>query len=515
MKLSGRFIIIIAVLAVILRLVSFHYNHYLNGDVNLFVAVAQNYASYGNYALPFHYNLLESDTKDPVAGIYQEHYTQHQPLWIITSALAGRAFPHLDMFFIMKCLSFVCGLMLLFLFTRNSRQDRNILPAFILMSFSISLIDYSANGSFYILLALLYTCVILVLQRSESPGKTMLLAVLIFAAIMTHYISIALVGAIMLMLFFGKNTVKEKYSYCLVIAAVLVLTAISVIMAKNGNKNAGINPSLVNFLVSNGLAEYTFDPSSGSPVLKNITGIGTIGVIARNIIATTRYFAVTLFFVTTFLLPFFIYGLYTIIKNRDLKLNRAVLAVLLAHVLIIYAFPYTRYRFIIPVVPVIYYITAAGIERFTSGGALRLKSFRVDPAKISAVFVVLFIISALFNLYRYPHIYYSKSNPGFASTYDTMMETVKYFSNNPCGKIMGYSQLLDGGIETVYYHKCSFINGRGFLNSPEAAEQAVRKFGVTHVWTDEMQYAANPFLLKSRVVRQNRPFMILEVEPGR
>ncbi len=515
MKLSGRFIIIIAVLAVLLRLVSFHYNHYLNGDVNLFVAVAQNYSAYGNYALPFHYNSLISDTEDPVAGIYQEHYTQHQPLWIITSALAGRAFPRLDMFFIMKCFSFVCGLLLLFLFTRNTLKDRNIPLTFILMSFSISLIDYSANGSFYILLALLYTCVILVLQRSESPGKTIILAVLIFAAIMTHYISMALVGAIMLLLFFGKNTRKEKYSYCLAIAAVLVLTAISVIMAKNGNKSTGINPSLVNFLVSNGLAEYTFDPSSASPVLKNITGIATIGVITRNIVVTTRYFAVTIFFVTTFLLPFFVYGLYTIIKNRDLKLNRAVLAVLLAHVLIIYAFPYTRYRFIIPVAPAIYYITAAGIDRFASGGTIRLKSFRADPAKISAVFIVLFILSALFNLYRYPHIYYSKSNPGFASTYDTMMETVKYFKDNPCGRIMGYSELLDGGIETVYYHRCGFVNGRGFLNSPAAAEQAIRKFGITHVWTDETQYAANPFLLKFRVVKQNRPFIIVEVKPGR
>ncbi|MDD2695993.1 MAG: hypothetical protein PHD58_08705, partial [Anaerolineales bacterium] len=74
----------------------------------------------------------------------------------------------------------------------------------------------------------------------------------------------------------------------------------------------------------------------------------------------------------------------------------------------------------------------------------------------------------------------------------------------------GYSQALDGGIETVYWSRLPFIAGRG-LGTAEIRKLAT-DFRVDYAWAD---LATQPALLAvfpdARVLARSDPFIVLEV----
>ena len=77
----------------------------------------------------------------------------------------------------------------------------------------------------------------------------------------------------------------------------------------------------------------------------------------------------------------------------------------------------------------------------------------------------------------YPH------DRSHAERYAEMVPLASALGQRQPGVVLGYATSLDGGIEGVYWHRFSFVAGRGF--SITEAEKLVRDFDVRYIWSDE------------------------------
>jgi len=98
-------------LAICLRVVSLGWNDRLQGDVNLFALSARELASTGSLAYPMRYDYsarVDYHTLTTPAS-------QHPPVWAFATAVLARVLRTEDTFGVLKGLSFLCGLGLMWL----------------------------------------------------------------------------------------------------------------------------------------------------------------------------------------------------------------------------------------------------------------------------------------------------------------------------------------------------------------------------------------------------------------
>jgi len=174
-------------------------------------------------------------------------------------------------------------------------------------------------------------------------------------------------------------------------------------------------------------------------------------------------------------------------------------------------FPFNRFRFIIPVVPLIFFVVGTGIEAFREKPDSRLlRRARLTRDRIIVLSFALFVGYNLFSLARYPHTFYDKSRAGTVRTYSEMKDTVHWLRENvDCGTVLGYSQVLDGGVETYYYHRCPFVAGRKFIPYPDLLPRLIDKYDIEYIWTEKEVWDANDRLKAFPILHQNGRFLIL------
>jgi hypothetical protein len=110
-KRMTTFIVCVSLaLGVAARINSYNANDRLQGDVNLFALTACEFVESGRLFYPFKYDFSSHVTYQQLS----DPATQHPPLWPLFAGLSARVFHSHDSFSVLKFLSFLFGVMLLF-----------------------------------------------------------------------------------------------------------------------------------------------------------------------------------------------------------------------------------------------------------------------------------------------------------------------------------------------------------------------------------------------------------------
>ena len=247
-----------------LRLMSVHWNHRLQGDVNLYSLTAREFLRVSRLEYPFKYDYYGGSHYESMRA----QAAQHPPLFPLLGGLVSKLTGNSDTFASLKGICFVAGLIALGLVVVLARvtPSASIPVALLLVSFLPIMIDFSGNGSPYIILAAILAGVSILLLRfdPDRPRQHVLLGILLALGYMVHgAITLAVPGV---MLFLALNAKRLRFNCLIVLCAAGFLT---------------LAPMMVWNMSYQGAPIY-----SSQPVLARISlGAATVGI--RDGIITT------------------------------------------------------------------------------------------------------------------------------------------------------------------------------------------------------------------------------------
>jgi hypothetical protein len=414
----------------------------------------------------------------------------------------------------LKGLSFACGALLLALLAFQARADRRMLLVLGFWTFSIAAVDYSANGSFYILCAVLYLGFYLALRRAAGGDHGwrwgLAAGLLGTASLLTHLISAALIASIPVYLALCRPRHRGPVLLC---GGVMIVSLLVSTVAWRVVTEAPTNPSLVNFLVGDGFAVRRLDAEDLRFLVSGSVSLASFPVLLGSLVSGAGAFLFDCLVVTGPLVVLFAAGLYRAVKRRRERDIGLCLSLLAGHLLIVAVFPFDRLRFIVPVLPFLFTVTALGALHGNASAATGTPSRWASPA-VTAL-IVLFVGYNLFFLVRFPHTFYDGSRPSTARTYNEMKAAALWLGENmECGNVLGYSRLLDGGTEAYAYHRCPFVAGRAFLPYPQLLPRLVERYRVAYIWTDRSVRADRDYLKRLPAVYEGDRFLVLRADGG-
>jgi hypothetical protein len=113
-------------------------------------------------------------------------------------------------------------------------------------------------------------------------------------------------------------------------------------------------------------------------------------------------------------------------------------------------------------------------------------------------------------------IRYYFEDTSYPADYDAMKQLAVRMRTIKPGVVLGYSGLLDSGVETVYYHDLPFVLGRAGMElfDRDEVEKLVHDFHISYIWTDEnLLHKVQEWFPRGRVVMATPPFCVLDVRP--
>ncbi len=148
-----------------LRLMSVHWNQRLQGDVNLYALTAREFFRVSRLEYPFKYDYFGGSRYESMRA----QAVQHPPLFPLLGGLVSKLTGNSDTFASLKDICFVAGLIALGLVVVLARvtPSASIPVALLLVSFLPIMIDFSGNGSPYIILAAIVAGVSILLLRFD------------------------------------------------------------------------------------------------------------------------------------------------------------------------------------------------------------------------------------------------------------------------------------------------------------------------------------------------------------
>jgi hypothetical protein len=91
-----------------------------------------------------------------------------------------------------------------------------------------------------------------------------------------------------------------------------------------------------------------------------------------------------------------------------------------------------------------------------------------------------------------------------------MLPLARELKNLEPGVVLGYTGLLDGGIETVYWHKLPYVCGRGL--EMHEIQKLVHDFGIRYVWTDQVtKHQIESSFPKAALILSNDLYCVFEI----
>jgi len=157
-------------------------------------------------------------------------------------------------------------------------------------------------------------------------------------------------------------------------------------------------------------------------------------------------------------------------------------------------------RFIVPLLPTAYILAAFGFVDL-----YRRKNFRL----IGVGLLMGVLVWNAFSFANAPTRYY-EHDEGYKNQYAEMLSVAKQMRQLPAGVVMGYANSLDGGIETVYWDKLSYIQARGLDDA--AVQKVANDFSVRYIWTDKGNLENTKRLFPAAAtVFNNNQFYVLEI----
>ena len=194
-----RLCVAIVIVGVLLRVFSIHWNQYVHGDVFLYAKASESVSRFGNFliptdiSIPYWYSLKEKGWR----------FLEHNPLWPLIGGGVVSVF-HISGYEALKALSLVAGILLLFFTYRFAfllAGGSVALLTLLLTALSYPLIDYSGNGAFYIFQADLYLLFLILLQGSERIKNQIFLGAVLGFSFLLNQQTVILFVAYALYLF--------------------------------------------------------------------------------------------------------------------------------------------------------------------------------------------------------------------------------------------------------------------------------------------------------------------------
>lgn len=511
---------------VFLRVNSFIWNKSLNGDVNLFALSARQLALYDQLDYPMKY-----EYSNQVAYLtLHTPASQHPPLWPVLAGVISKWTACDDTFVILKVLSEITGLLLICAIAFNGYKFTDIhatridlstpkimIIAISLASFSAILIDFSANGSPYILMALwliLSSCLLMHFKPHKFSHQAYA-GLLCAASILTHMALLFLPAVFLYATLTQKPFNPQKILSFPTTPGRWLQTVVFILALL-----LGLSPWLIwnfqhfgMFFHSNS-GIYFFDQLGllhtgiyGNTITSQLDRTLPVAQIlqryslmaGKSVYALSREFSLL---VGPFGLFLAIVGLY-----RGMKTNKANMIALLfpttAYSIVIVLWVTYKFRFLTPLLPAFILLATLGfINLYNSSKIWRW---------VAGLCLVGTLAWFIFPLFRQTKtLYYGRENQPHDTLYREMQPLAASLVNRQPGVVLGYAQYLDGGIETVYWHRFPFVAGRGLGET--AIKKLVDDFDIRYIWTDTTTIASlQEWFPIAGVMDRSEHFLILEL----
>ncbi len=357
----SRTVLLLAVILLagfFLRAGALQWNWFMHGDViddtSATVAVYRdktlNTLSGPDIADPAVYPLPPPEEGEPLV--------QHAPLWPVLGGgvmVLLRADPTMaDAFFALRILSVIAGMLIIVLsFFLASRLMGGMagLAAAAFVALSYVLIDYSGNGAFYSLQAVLYLAWALAGLSPPTWRRTALLGVIAGIAYLVNFQSIILLPAGILLCLLQVRPWRSMAMHAAAFAGLAILTASPWLVRSAlvfGDPLHSHSWNMDYVYVKAGLAG---DTSIGFPEKLSI-----LGGVLRSWLPNNLYYAARKLFVLAPLAFFlFSFGLIDVTFSRErFRKLLPVLLVLTFHVLISASWPIWKFRYFVPMLPFVF-----------------------------------------------------------------------------------------------------------------------------------------------------------------
>jgi hypothetical protein len=172
-----------------------------------------------------------------------------------------------------------------------------------------------------------------------------------------------------------------------------------------------------------------------------------------------------------------VFGCFALIKKDMRKAVAILIPALLCCAMILFWASF-KYRFLVPVLPVTYLVAAFGWRELFS----RVRG-RVFLKLIGWLCLLSMILWGAWGFFERAPTRYYWADSYRADQYAEMLSLTEEMKQLEPGVILGYANSLDGGFETIYWHRLPYVYGRG-LGEAEI-QKLVRDFDVRYVWVDE------------------------------
>ena len=458
---------------VALRVASFTWNTRLQGDVNLSALTAREFVQHDRLYYPMKYEFSDHVAYKALASPAD----QHPPLWPLAAGLLGKVLRTDSTFLLLKllCEAVGIGLMVVVVYagTRRRRPIETIV-ALAFVALAPELVDYSANGSMYILLAALLVLAALLLERFRPDHlfDYALAGVLCGVGIQTHSVML-LMPAVFLFFWWRASRGIPWKGIAVAVAAGLMTVIPWMLWNYHYFRTPFYSSSTYHFLGQFGLAKIA---ALGNVV--TLVGVRSTDAVfltdyLRGVGQTARYFISTYYAdVGPFCLVLLVAGLAGLFRQRRRAAFASLLLVLI-YTLTVLLWATDRSRFVVPIIPLTYLVAAAGV-------AFLLRD-RLPWRALGWICLTGTIAWSLVGYRDQPPTRYYQYDAEWAATYAKMLPLAQELGKRERGVVLSYAYILDGGIETVYWDRQPFVYGREL--PPEALSKVVEDFGVRYLWT--------------------------------
>jgi hypothetical protein len=373
------FLTAIIALGFLARVAAFQWNWFMHGDVTGDTSAVTGIHRDGRIVA-----FRSQPTADPAAYPLPppeegEPLVQHAPLWAILGAaltmVRGGEPTMVDAFLSLRYLSLIAGTFLIFLvFLVGSRLVGSMagLTAAAWVAASYVLIDFAGNGAFYSLHAVLYLLFVLVALDASSTRRTIVLGVLAGIGYLVNYQAVILVPAGLAVLLMQERPWKR----CVLHAALLSIVAILI-----------VSPLLIRNTLLFGDPLYHqawnmryvqgksgFHPADGEVLRLGLRDNLSIlaGVFHTWLPYNLYYAARKLFVIAPFAFFLFCFGLIdTVFSAPRLRKTFPVLAILVFHALLSASWPIWKFRFFVPILPLVFLLAAEELWHLPLSNAWR------------------------------------------------------------------------------------------------------------------------------------------------
>ncbi len=501
-KLFGTLLAIILIVGIVLRVASFNWNQRLQGDVNLFALTAREFVQHDRLYYP-----LKWEFSDYVPYVtLASPASQHPPLWPLAAGLLGKLLRTDDTFPILKGLDLGIGLALLGVVAISGLRRRwpvETLAATAFLAFSPALIDFSANGSSYILSALVLVLAAVLIERfrADAAWHYALAGALCGFALQVHSVLVLLPLAFLV--FWIRRRDRRLWKGVLIAAIAGIVTLLPWLiwnMRQFGQPLYSYSTSF--FLEQFGLVRRgVFGDIITTRWVRPIDAVFLRDYV-QTIGATAAWFArAYLAEIGPFAALLASIGCVGLLR-KDRRWLFALIVPAALYAITVAGWATARERFLAPALPAAYLCGASGLAYIVR---------RRWPWPVAGW---LLLAGALaWNvpaLLDQPPTRYYRDDAAWAVGYARMRSLVADLSQRERDVVLSYSFTLDGGMETVYWHRFPLVYGREL--PLDAVQKAARDFDPRYVWADTVTIEqARATFPGAREILANEQFYVLEL----